>query len=179
MSQWSQWRRTVTFTPGSSTSRTSRIRVPASSLTPAFRHCVGPSGQDGPRNCERTDRDYNIPLRVGLLFAILATSALGKSRQPSSRTGSRATLTWRLEYKGVFGPIFISHYLPSSATSTLVILKQFGTGVIISTSLVHVRAYLPTRLCLSGNHIPRKQSARPLTNLTRAASHPRTAHVWK
>lgn len=52
-----------------------------------------------------------------------------------------------LEYTGVFGPIFISHYLPSSATSILVILKQFGTGVIISTSLVHVRAYL--RSCVS------------------------------
>ncbi|KAK0613564.1 hypothetical protein B0T14DRAFT_569595 [Immersiella caudata] len=78
-------------------------------------HCVGASGEDGPRSCERTDREYNIPLRIGLLFAILVTSSFG-----------------------VFAPILLARYLPSAGKSTLVILKQFGTGVIISTSLVHL-----------------------------------------
>lgn len=44
------------------------------------RHCVGGSStaEETERSCERVDRDYNIRLRVGLLFAILVTSSIGK-----------------------------------------------------------------------------------------------------
>lgn len=40
-------------------------------------HCVGPNGEDVASSCERIQFDYNIPLRVGLLFVILTTSAIG------------------------------------------------------------------------------------------------------
>jgi len=45
------------------------------------RHCVGDgeSESGGQAQCDKVTRDYNVPLRVGLLFAILATSALGMS----------------------------------------------------------------------------------------------------
>ncbi|KAH6850108.1 hypothetical protein B0I37DRAFT_413531 [Chaetomium sp. MPI-CAGE-AT-0009] len=76
-------------------------------------HCVGGSGES--RTCERTDREYNIPLRIGLLFAILATSAIG-----------------------VFTPILLAKFLSSRANTALLIIKQFGTGVIMSTALVHL-----------------------------------------
>ncbi|KAL2256804.1 hypothetical protein VTK26DRAFT_1102 [Humicola hyalothermophila] len=79
-------------------------------------HCVGAGGEDGPRSCERTDREYNVPLRIGLLFVILVTSALG-----------------------VFAPMILAGYLPSGANNlSLVVIKQFGTGVVMSTSLVHL-----------------------------------------
>ncbi|KAK3295549.1 uncharacterized protein B0H64DRAFT_148401 [Chaetomium fimeti] len=76
-------------------------------------HCVGGSG--GARSCERTDREYNIPLRIGLLFAILVTSAIG-----------------------VFTPILLAKFLSTRANTALLIIKQFGTGVIMSTALVHL-----------------------------------------
>ncbi|KAF2436936.1 Zip-domain-containing protein [Tothia fuscella] len=42
-------------------------------------HCVGGSGgeESGAASCEVRQRDYNIPLRIGLIFAILAGSSLG------------------------------------------------------------------------------------------------------
>lgn len=41
-------------------------------------HCVGAGGEEsGAASCERRARDYNIPLRIGLIFAILASSAIG------------------------------------------------------------------------------------------------------
>lgn len=46
------------------------------------RHCVGGSAV---ATCERKDRDYNVKLRIGLLFVILFTSAIGK---PLNRKGS-------------------------------------------------------------------------------------------
>lgn len=51
------------------------------------------------------------------MFVILATSALG-----------------------VFGPIFIFKWLPSNSKLKLIftVLKQFGTGIIISTAFVHL-----------------------------------------
>lgn len=76
-------------------------------------HCVG--GAELSRTCERIDRDYNIPLRIGTLFAVLATSAIG-----------------------VFLPMVFSK-LNSVASEWIVgFLAQFGTGVIISTALVHL-----------------------------------------
>ena len=82
------------------------------------RHCIG-SGESesgGTRDCGLVQRNYNKPLRIGLLFVVLVTSAFG-----------------------VFLPIFIaSMSRVKSSAFILMILKQFGTGVIISTSLVHV-----------------------------------------
>ncbi|KAH6853230.1 hypothetical protein B0I37DRAFT_2273 [Chaetomium sp. MPI-CAGE-AT-0009] len=73
-------------------------------------HCTG-----GVENtCERVDRDYNINLRVGLLFAMLATSAIG-----------------------VFSPILVASFV-SPSHPVFTILRQFGTGVIISTAFVHL-----------------------------------------
>ncbi|KAK3984551.1 hypothetical protein QBC44DRAFT_353586 [Cladorrhinum sp. PSN332] len=78
-------------------------------------HCVGGAREQDLPTCDRIDRDYNVPLRIGLLFAILVTSTLG-----------------------VFSPILLAKHLPSASRTPLLILKQFGTGVIISTSLVHL-----------------------------------------
>lgn len=39
---------------------------------------------------------------------------------------------------GVLGPIFVAPVLPAKAQIVLTILKQFGTGIIISTALIHV-----------------------------------------
>jgi zinc transporter 1/2/3 len=77
-------------------------------------HCVGGSSEQ--RNCNAPDRDYNIPLRVGLLFVILVTSAAG-----------------------VFLPILTTRFnIISQNNIIFVILKQFGTGIVISTAFVHL-----------------------------------------
>ncbi|KAK0732528.1 hypothetical protein B0T21DRAFT_412701 [Apiosordaria backusii] len=77
-------------------------------------HCVGKGGEKVANTCERTQRDYNIKLRVGLLFVMLVTSSIG-----------------------VFTPILISSFVsPNHIVFT--ILRQFGTGVIISTAFVHL-----------------------------------------
>jgi zinc transporter 1/2/3 len=44
---------------------------------------------------------------------------------------------------GVFGPILMSTFIPVRSNVVLTILKQFGTGIIISTAFVHVRLPLP------------------------------------
>jgi zinc transporter 1/2/3 len=44
---------------------------------------------------------------------------------------------------GVFGPILMSTFIPVRSNVILTILKQFGTGIIISTAFVHVRFPLP------------------------------------
>ncbi|KAI0001536.1 Zip-domain-containing protein [Xylariaceae sp. FL0662B] len=80
-------------------------------------HCVGAEGESesSETKCSRQDRDYNIPLRIGLLFVILVTSFIG-----------------------VAGPIFLKPVLPGKYQVVFVILKQFGTGVIIATAFVHL-----------------------------------------
>lgn len=78
-------------------------------------HCVGSDGE-GEHSCERVDRDYDIPLRIGTLFAILATSSIS-----------------------VFLPLAFSTVLKASLDGIIIcVLTQFGTGVIISTALVHL-----------------------------------------
>ncbi|AEO59559.1 hypothetical protein MYCTH_2307966 [Thermothelomyces thermophilus ATCC 42464] len=77
-------------------------------------HCVGSSGEEEEHSCERVDRDYNIRLRVGLLFVMLVTSSIG-----------------------VFGPILVASYV-SPSHPVFTVLRQFGTGVIISTAFVHL-----------------------------------------
>jgi len=94
------------------------------------RHCVGGSagseqggtlaGAHGSgaaiRSCGTTKRDYDIPLRIGLLFVILCTSAIG-----------------------VYLPILTTRFNIISQTNIIfVILKQFGTGIVISTAFVHL-----------------------------------------
>lgn len=77
-------------------------------------HCVG--GSESEVSCDATPRDYNIPLRVGLLFVILATSAFG-----------------------VFLPILTTRFNIISQTNIIfVVLKQFGTGIVLSTAFIHL-----------------------------------------
>ncbi|KAF1808268.1 Zip-domain-containing protein [Eremomyces bilateralis CBS 781.70] len=84
-------------------------------------HCTG-GNENEEHSCERINRDYNIPLRIGFLFVMLVTSAFG-----------------------VLGPIFLTSFtkVPTDHIA-LVLLKQFGTGVLISTAFVHLftHAYL-------------------------------------
>ncbi|KAM4057923.1 ZIP zinc transporter [Hirsutella rhossiliensis] len=80
-------------------------------------HCVGGDENEAASGsqCQGAKRDYNVGLRVGLLFAILATSALG-----------------------VFAPILLQSILPRKLTLAFIVLKQFGTGIIVSTAFVHL-----------------------------------------
>ncbi|KAK1541002.1 ZIP Zinc transporter [Colletotrichum paranaense] len=81
-------------------------------------HCVGAGESEsssGTRSCEKVTRDYNIPLRIGLLFVILVTSAFG-----------------------VYFPIFMIKWMPTKTHTIFLILKQFGTGIIISTAFIHL-----------------------------------------
>lgn len=80
------------------------------------RHCEGGDSEAQALTCSGADRDYNIPLRVGLLFVILVTGGIG-----------------------VFTPILATRFTRMSQKSIVfVILKQFGTGVVLSTAFVHV-----------------------------------------
>ncbi|RLV91974.1 putative sucrose utilization protein SUC1 [Spathaspora sp. JA1] len=66
--------------------------------------------------CDRVDRDYNITLRIGLLFVILVTSGLGS-----------------------FGPMCLKSLFNLDLEGiTITVIKQFGTGIIISTAFVHL-----------------------------------------
>ncbi|CEI69884.1 hypothetical protein FVEN_g7253 [Fusarium venenatum] len=89
-------------------------------------HCTGGGGHGSSETgeaesgssssaCQPRRRDYDVGLRVGLLFVILATGALG-----------------------VFGPILLHKMMPSKLNVVLIVLKQFGTGIIISTAFVHL-----------------------------------------
>ncbi|RBQ75168.1 hypothetical protein FVER53590_05005 [Fusarium verticillioides] len=86
-------------------------------------HCTGHSDSESSESesgssssaCQPRRRDYDVGLRVGLLFVILATGALG-----------------------VFGPILLHKMMPSKLNIVLIVLKQFGTGIIISTAFVHL-----------------------------------------
>lgn len=85
-------------------------------------HCVSEGESEhgaSTETCERVDRDYNIPLRIGLLFIILVTSAIGS-----------------------FGPIFLTSFFKFKLDGIVItILKQFGTGIIISTAFVHLMTH--------------------------------------
>ncbi|KIW93657.1 uncharacterized protein Z519_06262 [Cladophialophora bantiana CBS 173.52] len=81
-------------------------------------HCVPVGGSESTdsASCELQKRDYNIGLRVGTLFVVLFTSAVG-----------------------VFAPILLVN-LPLQNVNSFIFttIKQFGTGVIISTAFVHL-----------------------------------------
>ncbi|KAI4226129.1 MAG: hypothetical protein LQ349_006935 [Xanthoria aureola] len=84
-------------------------------------HCLEPGESEGgsaasATACNKVDRSYNMPIRIGTLFVMLITSSIA-----------------------VFGPILLvrfAHVHPGGYIFT--VLKQFGTGVIISTALVHL-----------------------------------------
>ncbi|KFY40905.1 hypothetical protein V494_03282, partial [Pseudogymnoascus sp. VKM F-4513 (FW-928)] len=76
-------------------------------------HCVGGSAET---TCERKDRDYNIKLRIGLIFPMLFASALA-----------------------VYAPLIMKKMLKMNGSGIVfTIIKQFGTGVIIATGFVHL-----------------------------------------
>lgn len=79
-------------------------------------HCVGAGGEEAEVDCGLQERDYNVGLRVGTLFVVLVTSAIG-----------------------VLLPILLQT-LPLGKFSAigLMVFKQFGTGVIISTAFIHL-----------------------------------------
>lgn len=77
-------------------------------------HCTGGSGEV---SCGLNTRDSDIGLRVGSLFIVLVTSS-----------------------NGVYAPMFLIPGLRNSALcyNILMIVKQFGTGIIIATAFIHV-----------------------------------------
>ncbi|KAJ5376629.1 hypothetical protein N7509_013515 [Penicillium cosmopolitanum] len=80
-------------------------------------HCVGAGESEGSSSsCGVQTRDYEMPLRIGTLFVVLVTSAIG-----------------------VFAPILLVK-LPFASVNSVVmtIIKQFGTGIIISTAFIHL-----------------------------------------
>lgn len=84
-------------------------------------HCLeeGETEESSTTSCEAVNRDYNIPLRIGLLFVILVTSAIA-----------------------VYGPMVARAFLKIPTTGVIfTIIKQFGTGVIISTAFVHLMTH--------------------------------------
>ncbi|PGG99245.1 hypothetical protein AJ79_08637 [Helicocarpus griseus UAMH5409] len=81
-------------------------------------HCVGEGESEGsaPMSCGRTDREYNIPLRIGSIFVILVTSSIA-----------------------VFGPILWARFFNSSMNGIVfTIIKQFGTGIMVATAFIHL-----------------------------------------
>lgn len=77
-------------------------------------HCVGGEGEGV--SCGLREREYNVGLRVGSLFIVLVTSAIG-------------VLAPLLLHKLVIGSI---------GANILMAVKQFGTGIIISTAFIHL-----------------------------------------
>lgn len=66
--------------------------------------------------CKTPDRDLNIGYRIGALFAMMGMSALG-----------------------VLPPVLANSFFKISIKSIpLTFLKQFGTGVVISTAIIHL-----------------------------------------
>ncbi|AOW04774.1 ZIP zinc transporter-domain-containing protein [Yarrowia lipolytica] len=69
-------------------------------------------------DCSKKERNTNVGLRVGALFAVLGTSALG-----------------------VFPPVLAeSIWRINLETLPMTFIKQFGTGVVLSTAFVHLGA---------------------------------------
>ncbi|KXT06092.1 hypothetical protein AC578_1305 [Pseudocercospora eumusae] len=81
-------------------------------------HCTG-GGESEEVSCGLEEREYNVGLRVGTLFVILVTSAIG-----------------------VFAPMMFNE-IPGLkdtriAMTMLMVVKQFGTGIIIATAFIHL-----------------------------------------
>ncbi|KAI5856877.1 ZIP zinc transporter-domain-containing protein [Tricharina praecox] len=81
-------------------------------------HCTGgtPEQMALASSCARVDRKYNIPLRIGSIFIVLATSAIS-----------------------VFLPLLLRRFTKVKGSNiAFTLIKQFGTGVIIATAFVHL-----------------------------------------
>jgi len=79
-------------------------------------HCTGASAEEATGSCQRIDREYNIPLRIGSIFIVLATSTIS-----------------------VFLPLLLRRFTKVKGTNiAFTLVKQFGTGVIIATGFVHL-----------------------------------------
>ncbi|GMF74606.1 unnamed protein product [Aspergillus oryzae] len=86
----------------------------SSSSSSGEQNCHFHAGVDE-QSCGVQSRDYDMPLRIGTLFVILVTSALG-----------------------VFLPMLLVKLpFPTINTMASTVIKQFGTGVILSTAFVH------------------------------------------
>ncbi|GFF57141.1 putative ZIP zinc transporter [Aspergillus udagawae] len=82
-------------------------------------HCVGAGeseSESSHKSCGIQSRDYDVPLRIGTLFVVLVTSSTG-----------------------VLLPMLLAK-LPSAKVNEVIstVIKQFGTGVILSTAFVHL-----------------------------------------
>lgn len=77
--------------------------------------CSGASSEG--MTCERPDGSYNMRIRVGSLFIVFVTSSIA-----------------------VFGPILLRRFAKNVSTTGIrfTMIKQFGTGVIIATALIHL-----------------------------------------
>lgn len=104
------------------------------------RHCVGAGGEEAAASCDKVARDYNIPLRVGAVFIILATGSLGRfSHTTACNLRCRTSSDTIPSTLGAVGPILLSKWSMSPIFKwAILVLKQFGTGVIVSTAFVHV-----------------------------------------
>lgn len=83
-------------------------------------------------SCERPDRNYNMLIRIGSLFIVLVTSSIA-----------------------VFGPILLRRFAKNISTTGIrfTMIKQFGTGVIIATALIHLLTHASLQFsseCLGG-----------------------------
>lgn len=77
---------------------------------------MGGDESEESQSCGIQTRDYDVPLRIGTIFVVLVTSAIG-----------------------VFAPMLLAK-LPFAAVNSVVmtVIKQFGTGIIIATAFIHV-----------------------------------------
>ncbi|KAI5776272.1 putative ZIP zinc transporter [Geopyxis carbonaria] len=66
-------------------------------------------------SCQRTARKYNLPLRIGSIFIVLATSTIA-----------------------VGLPLLLSRFRRTSTWWLTTAIRQFGTGVIVATAFVHL-----------------------------------------
>ena len=112
-------RSTAISTPASSKLKTRSINF---SFLLTTRHCVGAGESESSsssKSCGTQDRKYDVPLRIGTLFVVLVTSAIG-----------------------VFAPMLLAK-LPFKSLNAMIStgVKQFGTGVIMATAFVHVSSY--------------------------------------
>ncbi|CEP10092.1 hypothetical protein [Parasitella parasitica] len=85
--------------------------------------------------------NYNLPLRIGSVFIILATSAVGKFAVNYTDKHFKMLTVYR-EYSGIFSPIILYRISPYKEGSVrdwaLTAGKFFGTGVIIATAFIHM-----------------------------------------
>ena len=78
-------------------------------------HCESDDPNAEP-SCDGQTRSYNLGIRIGAIFIVMATSALA-----------------------VFAPILLSKYTASRTGKwVMLIVKQFGTGVIVATAFIHL-----------------------------------------